>query len=220
MDCQLPVMDGYEACRRIRALEASGRVRSSLGKALRILALTASATVEDQERARLAGMDDHVPKPIEAGRLLAVLSDTPSSQSERVRRSVTRASWSVPPEEEEPPTRSGKEPEGPAVDLGPALARLGGNDALLARIIVQFRSELEAGRRQLREAVEKRDAAVVSYAGHRLRGQAAALDAEVLVQVLQSIERLAVVSRWVEADLALRAVEREADRVMSALEGR
>ncbi|WP_448641974.1 ATP-binding protein [Geodermatophilus sp. URMC 63] len=58
MDCRMPVVDGLEATRRIRALEAAeGRPR------LLVIALTASALVEDQLRYRQAGMDGFLPKP-------------------------------------------------------------------------------------------------------------------------------------------------------------
>ena len=61
MDCQLPEMDGYDATRRIRALEAQrGRAPGSLP----IIALTASALPEDRARCVEAGMNDVMIKPV------------------------------------------------------------------------------------------------------------------------------------------------------------
>ena len=58
MDCRMPIMDGYEATRRIRALpEPAGNVP--------IIALTASAFKEDRIRAEQAGMNDFVAKPFQ-----------------------------------------------------------------------------------------------------------------------------------------------------------
>jgi two-component system, sensor histidine kinase len=58
MDCQMPVMDGYEATREIRRRE-QGEGRHPLP----VLALTANAFADDAERARASGMDDHLAKP-------------------------------------------------------------------------------------------------------------------------------------------------------------
>jgi two-component system sensor histidine kinase/response regulator len=70
MDCQMPVMDGFTAARRIRESErGNGR-----GKRLPIIALTANVMSEDRERCIAAGMDAHLGKPIEPAQLVACLS--------------------------------------------------------------------------------------------------------------------------------------------------
>ena len=65
MDVQMPVMDGLEATRRIRALPGYGR--------LPILAMTANAMAGDRELALEAGMNDHVTKPIDPDQLFNAL---------------------------------------------------------------------------------------------------------------------------------------------------
>jgi len=69
MDCQMPVMDGFTAARRIRELER----RSGRGKRLPIIALTANVMSEDRDNCIAAGMDAHLGKPIEAAQLVACL---------------------------------------------------------------------------------------------------------------------------------------------------
>jgi signal transduction histidine kinase/CheY-like chemotaxis protein len=66
MDCQMPVMDGYEATRRIRAARRDG-------PRLPIVALTANAMAEDRQRCAEAGMDGYVTKPVTAESLCEVL---------------------------------------------------------------------------------------------------------------------------------------------------
>jgi CheY-like chemotaxis protein len=62
MDMSLPVMDGWEATRRVKAEAAT--------RAIPVIALTAHALVEDRERAKAAGCDDFDTKPVELPRLL------------------------------------------------------------------------------------------------------------------------------------------------------
>jgi signal transduction histidine kinase/CheY-like chemotaxis protein/HPt (histidine-containing phosphotransfer) domain-containing protein len=71
MDIQMPVMDGLESTRRIRALakQAGGECY----EALPIIAMTALAMAQDAEKTRQAGMNDHISKPIDPARLVASL---------------------------------------------------------------------------------------------------------------------------------------------------
>jgi len=57
MDCQMPEMDGFEATRRIRALDGSGRQ-------VTVVAMTANAMKGDREMCLSAGMNDYVAKPV------------------------------------------------------------------------------------------------------------------------------------------------------------
>ena len=63
MDVQMPVMDGLEATRRIRSSE------NPLGKTIPILAMTANAFLEDMQKSREAGMDEHLSKPVDISAL-------------------------------------------------------------------------------------------------------------------------------------------------------
>jgi signal transduction histidine kinase/CheY-like chemotaxis protein len=75
MDIQMPIMDGYEATRRIRAAEAELRERDSIEfpKGIPIIAMTANVFREDVEKCLAVGMDDHVGKPIDFEEVLGKL---------------------------------------------------------------------------------------------------------------------------------------------------
>ncbi|CAG1017190.1 two-component system, sensor histidine kinase [Burkholderiaceae bacterium] len=67
MDCQLPMLDGWEATRRFRRSEPAG-------SHLPIVALTANAVLGDRERCLDAGMDDYLAKPVEFDQLVAAVT--------------------------------------------------------------------------------------------------------------------------------------------------
>ncbi|HEV8114818.1 MAG TPA: response regulator [Acidimicrobiales bacterium] len=67
MDCQMPVMDGYQATHAIRAGEGEGA-------RVPIIARTANALAEDRDRCVASGMDDHLAKPITRASLERALS--------------------------------------------------------------------------------------------------------------------------------------------------
>ena len=67
MDIMMPVMNGYETTKMIRSLDRED------AKAIPIIAMTANAFTEDRIRAKEAGMDEHVAKPVDAELLIKVI---------------------------------------------------------------------------------------------------------------------------------------------------
>ena len=67
MDIMMPVLNGYEAARRIRSLDRED------AKKIPIIAMTANAFTEDRIRAKEAGMDEHISKPVDAELLIKVI---------------------------------------------------------------------------------------------------------------------------------------------------
>ena len=67
MDVQMPVMNGYDATKTIRSLDRED------AKEVPIIAMTANAFTEDRIRAKEAGMDEHIAKPVDAKLLVKVI---------------------------------------------------------------------------------------------------------------------------------------------------
>jgi PAS domain S-box-containing protein len=163
MDMRMPVLDGLEATRRIRALGLPA-------PHLPIVAMTANALDSDRAACLAAGMDDHVGKPFELEHLVAVLrrwtglaedASTAPDAPARLAASVPAAGDALP-----------------VLDRDGAIARMGGNAELYARALVPMRAQLA----QLRGELEALPATPVGEAHgrvlHALKGMAATMGAE------------------------------------------
>ena len=69
MDIMMPVMNGYEATKIIRSLDRED------AKVIPIIAMTANAFIEDRMRAKEAGMDEHIAKPVDRKLLVKVINE-------------------------------------------------------------------------------------------------------------------------------------------------
>ena len=123
MDCQMPILDGYEATRRLRADPAF--------RDLPILAMTANAMAGDRERALEAGMNDHIAKPINVRVLFETLARW-------VEPAGTEAAFAAPDGD------SGSEalPSLPGIDQKRGLAHCNGNADLYLRTLRRVRERL------------------------------------------------------------------------------
>ncbi|MES9970256.1 MAG: transporter substrate-binding domain-containing protein [Candidatus Thiodiazotropha sp.] len=121
MDLQMPEMDGYEATRRIRAHSSQSE--------LPLIAMTAHAMADERERCLAAGMNEHIPKPIEPARLYKVLSrwlkpaTTHSTQQPLARQQDLDIAFP---------------PRLPGIDLQWGLQRVGGNGRLFRNLLEEF----------------------------------------------------------------------------------
>jgi signal transduction histidine kinase/DNA-binding response OmpR family regulator len=169
MDVQMPVMDGLEATRRIRADVPADRQP-------RIVAMTANAMVEDREASLAAGMDDHLAKPVRADDLVEVLARVTSRVSE-----APAATPALPPTSGEP-----------AVDpsaLDALTSHLGANGAGFRDTLVSaWRRESRRLLEQLDSGAASGDRAAVGGAAHSLRSSSASLGALALAALCASVD--------------------------------
>jgi CheY-like chemotaxis protein len=177
MDVQMPEMDGMEATRRIRLIEAErGRPRSA------VVALTAYALKEDQQACVDAGMDDYLAKPINTDGVLVLPHSTAADQ-----RATRRPDADVGPS-----APGAVPPEAAAVlfEHGGLLGRLLGDEAMLRDILRLFLQEMPSYLAHLTAAIRSRDIPTIHAQAHKLKGASANVGARSLQQLLGELEAM------------------------------
>ncbi|GAB6095034.1 hypothetical protein JCM14469_12860 [Desulfatiferula olefinivorans] len=176
MDCQMPVMDGFEATRAIRA--ASGYENRPV-----IVAMTANALSGVRDQCIEAGMDDYITKPVNPDDLRRVLS-------RHTRPDLAGAARDTDDIPNEPP----KEPAavGEAVfDRDAMLSRFGQDRELVRVVLESFLEESKGLMNGIEDAVEARDTDAMESLAHALKGSAANVNAAALTRTARRFETAA-----------------------------
>lgn len=176
MDVQMPVMDGFEATRRVR------NPRSEvLNRQVPIVAMTANAMPVDRDRSLYAGMNDFIAKPIQLDRLADILDAWLPRQGSPIATRLTNGAA----------TGAGGTPRMELVDFDRErfIACLGEDRVLVHEIIRTFLHNLPVHIESLRERIESGDAAGAASLAHRIRGGAATLGGDALAAAAQEAER-------------------------------
>ena len=173
MDLHMPVMDGFEATRQIRALP--------IGAGLPIIAMTAAAMVQDREASAAAGMNDHIAKPIDPQELANML-----------------VRWIRPRPEMRSPEASPKkkfvsseiealEAALPGVSVHAGLARLAGNLALYRRLLRTFAERQAGSASQFRAWLAAGELTALYEAAHSLKGVAGNLGLDAICSAAETL---------------------------------
>jgi signal transduction histidine kinase/HPt (histidine-containing phosphotransfer) domain-containing protein/ActR/RegA family two-component response regulator len=168
MDCQMPIMDGYEATRRIRA--------SGKGD-IPIIALSADAMQGHRERCIREGMNDFLPKPVELRQL-----------SEMILKWLRLAGG-------EDTIQGASLPAGeaaPTFDEGDFLGRLMNDRGLARAILGSFVEDCPLQLAVLSERLSEADAPGIRQQAHQIKGAAASVSAESLRALALAVERAAI----------------------------
>jgi len=179
MDCQMPILDGYEATRQIRERERAA------GSAPRtpIIALTANAITGDRERCIEAGMNDYLPKPFRRSDLYASVSRW--IPAEREAESAAQQP-SLPVVAEPAPDVIDTD----AIELIVSLQKPGEPD-FLARIVDLYRSRGADLVREMESAIRAGNAEAGQRAAHSMKSSSAQLGAGRLAARCARIEEAA-----------------------------
>ncbi|PVX36455.1 response regulator [Janthinobacterium sp. 78] len=213
MDCQMPEMDGFEATRRVRRMEAQqGRDRTP------IIALTANAILGDRELCLDAGMDDYLAKPYTRAALLAVLARwRPASAAPQAAEAPAAQTLAVTAQAaQQAPAEPAALLDAAALQNLRAMRRPGRPD-VLGRIIDLFYSDAPRLLGQLEVAAEASDTAALQLAAHTLKSSCANVGALGLSATCREIEQYARGNDVASALQHIRGIQQELDRVLAAL---
>ncbi|OUS09454.1 hypothetical protein A9Q89_13160 [Gammaproteobacteria bacterium 53_120_T64] len=195
MDCQMPVLDGYETTAEIRDGGAGERYTD-----INIIAMTANAMAGDRAKCLRAGMNDYIAKPIDPDLLEASLQRhlSRSSVGERSREETVedqpranKLSTDTPPADKAPPAAaqlvavadSGQgladdsREQQPIWDQEGLLKRVRGNQTLLLTLVKQFVSDVPGDMELLGEAVAAEDWPRIASLIHTIKGIAGNMSA-------------------------------------------
>ncbi len=200
MDCHMPEMDGFEACRRIRELEAAaGKVR------IPIVALTANAIKGDREESLRIGMDGYLTKPISAAELLAAIGPLLAGRARVEDQAAAAENMSaglrqervIPPTVAEPAVGPASAFNGGAqagfsphpIDATTVLARCLNDAKVVEKLLAKFSAQAPITVAQLRQAAVGADAGQIVRLAHSLKGASASVSAEKLRDLATRVEQ-------------------------------
>ncbi|MDR6155942.1 two-component system sensor histidine kinase/response regulator [Acidovorax delafieldii] len=181
MDLQMPVMDGLEATRRIRAFE-----QAQWRKPVPVIALSASVLEQDRRNARAAGMDGFASKPLEPARLFREIARVLHLQPD-----TSSSDWSsLQTLSRGPDMPPAPQAAVPAVDWERG-TRLWGQRALLRDAVARLLADHAATPATLQAMVAQPDMDAARALAHRLRGAASNLALGPLQTLAQRVEEAA-----------------------------
>ncbi|OAN44096.1 hybrid sensor histidine kinase/response regulator [Magnetospirillum moscoviense] len=172
MDCQMPVMDGYEATRAIR--------RNAAWANLPVIAMTANAMDGDRQKCLAAGMNDHVTKPIDTPNLLATMARWIKPSRPAAFEAFQTAAEDI-----------GDDMDFSSLtlfDSGAGLRRAQGNAKLYGRLLRKFRDGNRDFEAAFHAALADADPRAAERCAHTLKGLAATIETAEVAQAAAALE--------------------------------
>lgn len=169
MDCQMPVMDGYQATRKLR--------QDPRYSSLPVIAMTANAMVGDKEKCLDAGMNDFIAKPIDVAQLFGTLARWIAPAMPQDMAVV------VAQPEAELPVIAG-------LKMAEAMRRVGGNAALMRKLLERFVETQFDAMQRIVAAIENNQLETAIREAHTLKGLAGNIGAGGLADSAARVEHL------------------------------
>ncbi len=219
MDCQMPVMDGFETTRRIRNGEAAVASQNSPGESpnrsdkapqstphIPIIAVTANAMQGDRERCLATGMDDYLAKPIKLDELRSALARWVSTPPNAVVTGNQK-----PPLTRVDPTRG-------IFDPAKMYQNIGDDSELFAQLVCLFLDRYHTMLTDIRTALADTDSITVERLAHTFKGTAGNLCASEVALTAGRLEAVGRLNTLHDAPPIYAQLELEVARLVRVLE--
>ncbi len=173
MDCQMPIMDGFEATRTIR--------KEARFATLPILAMTANAMAGDKEKCVESGMNDHIAKPIDVAKLFLTMAEWIKKDTSDVDTTAIQLQSNSIEHNSDIPFIQG-------LDLETALMRMGGSSKMLNKMINRFVETQSDVMQRIHQAIGDHDTDTATREAHTVKGLAGNIGATALAEHAALVE--------------------------------
>ncbi|WNC72958.1 PAS domain S-box protein [Thalassotalea psychrophila] len=197
MDCQMPVMDGYTATQKLRENPKFSN--------LPIIAMTANAMAGDREKALSAGMNDHIPKPINVASMFQIMANwikPLNQQVENLDAPIQKITISLPDSLQ-------------SIDIDDGLTRTMADKKLYLKLLVKFSEGQQNFIEQFNSALDENDTELTTRLAHTLKGLAGNIGAKQLLEAAELLEAQSATKQVTSR--SVQDVENKLDQVLAEL---
>ncbi|MFH1843702.1 MAG: response regulator [bacterium] len=222
MDLQMPVMSGFETTETIRSWANDDDPRESIRRHRRqasfvpIVAMTAHAMKEVQDRCLRIGMNGFIAKPVSVQSITAELENVRQGSSPALTKSAEAEAAPAEPARPTAPSQS----SAAAIDWQDVTRRIGDDEEILATIVAVFVKEAPDRIESIRQALAEQDAPAVGKTAHALKGASANLGAKLLSKLALRIEMAGKVGKLERVPRLLDQVDEQYQHAVTELEAR
>ncbi|MFT4764589.1 MAG: two-component system sensor histidine kinase/response regulator [Oleispira sp.] len=177
MDCQMPVLDGYDATRHIRSAHSN-----VLDHTIPIVAMTANAMQGDREKCINSGMNDFISKPVESNKVLEALQQWLPAHEKKYNETDTTTEPTIEA------TEKTEEHQEIIFDADAMSKRLMNNESLIRKVVESFSRDMALQIDILKTAINDGDLVTIAEQAHKIKGAAANVSGIALSALALTIE--------------------------------